>query len=136
MTLMTAPSSSRILVVTRSATLRIKELDFVAAAHSIGCNKRQIIWHEIIPNLLNQVIVIFTLEIGIAILNEAALSFLGMGIPAPNPSWGLMIAEGKSAMFFRPWLVVLPGIALFILVIAINLMGDGVRDVTAPEHRN
>ena len=70
------------------------------------------------------------------VLAEAALSFLGVGIQPPTPSWGLMIAEGKTAMFYRPWLVILPGIALFLLVIATNLMGDGLRDVTAPEGRN
>ncbi len=124
------------LVVSRAATLRVKELDYIASAEAIGCNKWQIIWHEIIPNLLNQIIVVFTLEVGVAILSEAALSFLGLGVPAPIPSWGLMIAEGKAAMFYQPWLVIIPGIALFILVVSINLLGDGARDVTAPEHRS
>ena len=91
---------------------------------------------DILPTVMNQILVVFTLEVGVAIIAEASLSFLGVGVPAPNPSWGLMIAEGKASMFFRPWLVVLPGITLFFLVIAINLMGDGMRDVTAPEHRN
>jgi len=79
--------------------------------------------------------VIFTLEVGHAIIVEASLSFLGVGVPAPTPSWGLMISEGKSSMFFLPWLVILPGAALFLLVIAVNLMGDGLRDATAPEGR-
>lgn len=124
------------LVVTRTATMQICQLDYINAARALGSSKRQIIFHEILPNLLNQIIVIFTLEFGIAILAEASLSFLGVGVQAPIPSWGLMIAEGKASMFFRPWLVVLPGIALFCLVIGINLMGDGMRDVTAPENRN
>ena len=124
------------LVVTRSATMQIRGLDYVAAAEAIGASRRQILLHEVLPNLLNQIIVIFTLELGIAILSEAALSFLGVGIQPPTPSWGLMIAEGKTAMFYRPWLVILPGMALFLLVIATNLMGDGLRDVTAPEGRN
>jgi peptide/nickel transport system permease protein len=124
------------LVVTRAATQRIRSLDFVAAAAASGATSRQIIWHEILPNLLSQIIVIFTFELGIAILAEASLSFLGVGIQPPTPSWGLMIAEGKQAMFFRPWLVVLPGMGLFVLVIAANLMGDGLRDITAPEGRN
>ena len=80
--------------------------------------------------------VIFTFELGIAILAESSLSFLGVGIQPPTPSWGLMIAEGKQAMFYRPWLVVLPGICLFLLVIGANLMGDGLRDITSPEGRN
>ncbi|WP_246617873.1 ABC transporter permease [Rhizobium populisoli] len=124
------------LVVTRSATQRIRQLDFVAAASASGATSRQIIWHEILPNLISQIIVIFTFELGIAILAEASLSFLGVGIQPPTPSWGLMIAEGKAMMFYRPWLVILPGICLFVLVIGANLMGDGLRDITAPEGRN
>jgi peptide/nickel transport system permease protein len=124
------------LVVTRSATQRIRSLDFVAASAASGANSRQIIWHEILPNLFSSIIVIFTFELGIAILAESSLSFLGVGIQPPTPSWGLMIAEGKQAMFYRPWLVILPGICLFLLVIGANLMGDGLRDITSPEGRN
>jgi len=124
------------LVVTRTSTMRLRQLDFVAAARAIGSSRRQILWHEILPNLLNQIIVVFTFEVGIAVLAEAALSFLGVGIQPPTPSWGLMIAEGKMAIFHRPWLVVLPGMALFLLVIGANLLGDGLRDVTSPEKRN
>jgi peptide/nickel transport system permease protein len=124
------------LVVTRTVTMQIRELDYVTAARALGSTRWQVISHEVLPNLLNQIIVIFTLEVGVAIIAEASLSFLGVGVPAPNPSWGLLIAEGKNSMFFRPWLVVVPGLFLFGLVIAINLMGDGLRDVTAPENRN
>lgn len=123
------------LVVTRTATQQIRNLDYITAAKAIGSSRRQIILTEILPNLANHIIVIFTLEVGVAILAEAALSFLGVGIQPPTPSWGLMIAEGKTSMFFRPWLVILPGICIFILVIAANLLGDGLRDVTAPENR-
>ena len=77
------------------------------------------------------------LEMAHAILLEAALSFLGVGVQPPLPSWGLMVAEGKDyIMFGEPWLITIPGLALFLLVLAINLVGDGVRDVTAPENRN
>ncbi|WP_415818910.1 ABC transporter permease [Bordetella tumbae] len=124
------------LVVTRTSTLRLRQLDFVAAARAVGSNRRQILFHEILPNLLNQIIVVFTFEIGIAVLAEAALSFLGVGIQPPTSSWGLMISEGKMAIFHRPWLVVLPGMALFLLVMGANLLGDGLRDVTSPDKRN
>src|SRR5262245_5425412 len=127
---------SYFLVVTRAVTMQIRELDYVTAARALGATRWQVISHDVLPNLVNQVIVIFTLEVGVAIIAEASLSFLGVGVPAPNPSWGLLIAEGKNSMFFRPWLVVVPGLFLFALVIAINLMGDGLRDVTAPENRN
>lgn len=124
------------LVVTRAATQHVRSLDFVAAARASGARPYQIIWHEILPNLSSQIIVIFTFELGISILAEASLSFLGVGIQAPTPSWGLMIAEGKEAMFYRPWLVVLPGMFLFVLVIGANLMGDGLRDITSPGEKS
>jgi peptide/nickel transport system permease protein len=116
--------------------MQIRELDYIDAARSLGIGKLRIISGEILPNLMNHMIVIFTLEVGLAILSESALSFLGVGIQPPTPSWGLMIAEGKAAMFFQPWLIIIPGTALFILVLATNLMGDGLRDVTSPENRN
>lgn len=121
------------LVVARSATKRIRALDYVTAAEAIGASRFQIITRDILPNLMNQIIVIFTLEVGVAILSEASLSFLGVGIQPPTPSWGLLIAEGKDALFYQPWLIILPGIALFLLVVAINMMGDGIRDITDPE---
>ena len=123
------------LVVSRSATQKIKNLDYVTSARAIGASKFQIIMRDIIPNTFSQIIVIFTLEVGIAILNEASLSFLGVGIQPPTPSWGLLIAEGKEAIFFQPWLIILPGIALFTLVVSINMMGDGLRDITDPNSK-
>jgi peptide/nickel transport system permease protein len=85
---------------------------------------------------MNHLIVIFTLEMAHAIILEAALSFLGLGVQPPTPSWGLMIAEGKDMLLFEPWLITIPGVALFCLVLAINMLGDGIRDVTSPEGRN
>jgi peptide/nickel transport system permease protein len=126
----------RFAVVMRSSTQQVRNLDYVAAAQALGCSKVRIIMAEIMPNVANNLIVVATLEMAHAILLEAALSFLGLGVQPPQPSWGLMVAEGKGYMFFDPWLVGIPGAALFALVLAINLMGDGVRDVTAPERRN
>ena len=79
---------------------------------------------------------VLTLEMALAILIEATLSFLGLGIQPPTPTWGNLIAEGRNFMFFKPYLVTIPGLALLVLAIAINMMGDGVRDITAPEGRN
>ena len=123
------------LVVARTTTKRIREMDFITAAKALGFNNRQIISREILPNISNQIIVIFTLEVGVAILAEASLSFIGVGIQPPTPSWGLLIAEGKDAIFFQPWLIILPGIALFALVVSINMLGDGLRDITDPTSR-
>jgi peptide/nickel transport system permease protein len=88
---------------------------------------------EIMPNILGNLVVVATLEMASAILLEASLSFLGLGVQPPLPSWGLMIAEAKLYMFFSFWLIAIPGTALALLVLAINMVGDGIRDVTAPE---
>ncbi len=125
----------RYAVVLRSATQQVRNLDYVTAARAIGCPTWRIIAGEVLPNVSSHLIVVATLEMGSAILLEAALSFLGLGVQPPAPSWGLMISEAKGYMFFSPWLITIPGLALFSLVLAINLLGDGVRDVTAPEGR-
>ncbi len=125
----------RFAVVMRSATQQIRNLEFVSAAQALGCSTPRIILSEIMPNIANHLIVIATLEMAHAILLEAALSFLGLGVQPPEPSWGLMVSEGKGLMFFEPWLITIPGAAIFALVLAINLLGDGIRDVTAPENR-
>jgi len=126
----------RFAVVMRSTTQQVRNLDYVAAAQAIGCSTPRIIFAEIMPNIVNNLIVVATIEMAHAIILEAALSFLGLGVQPPAPSWGLMIAEGKNHMLFDPWLVGIPGTALFILILSINLLGDGIRDVTAPENRN
>ncbi|MCY4454306.1 MAG: ABC transporter permease [Immundisolibacterales bacterium] len=123
----------RFAVVMRSATMQVRNLDFVAAAQALGCSTSRIVFTEILPNVANHLIVVATVEMAHAILLEAALSFLGLGVQPPEPSWGLMISEAKGLMFFDGWLIVIPGTALFALVLAINLLGDGVRDVTAPD---
>jgi peptide/nickel transport system permease protein len=118
----------RFAVVSRSATQQVASLDYIAAARAAGCSRRWIILREILPNIAHHLIVIATIEMAIAILLEAALSFLGLGVPPPLPSWGLMIAEAKDYMFFKPWVIEIPGLALLILVLGINLLGDGLRD--------
>jgi peptide/nickel transport system permease protein len=126
----------RFVVVTRSVTQQTRVADYVTAAEAVGASRLRIILGEVLPNILNHIIVIASLEMGVAILVEAALSFLGLGIRPPTPSWGLMVSEGRNFMFFQPYLVAVPGVAIFVLVIAINMLGDGIRDITAPEGRN
>ena len=118
----------RFAVVARSTTMQVRNLDFVAAAWCAGCSRFRILAGEVLPNIASHLVVVATLEIALAILLEAALSFLGLGVPPPLPSWGLMIAEAKDYMFFSPWVIMIPGICLFVLVLGINLLGDGLRD--------
>jgi peptide/nickel transport system permease protein len=126
----------RFAVVMRASTQQLRSMEYVAAARAIGCSTPRILLAELFPNILNNWIVVATLEIAHAILLEAALSFLGMGVQPPLPSWGLMIAEAKDYMFFSPWMIAVPGTVLSLLVLSINLMGDGIRDITAPEGRS
>ncbi|MBE9476348.1 MAG: ABC transporter permease [Proteobacteria bacterium] len=126
----------RFAVVMRSCTMQIRDLDYITSAKALGCSTPRILLTEIMPNVLNSLIVVVTLEMAHAIVLEAALSFLGLGVQPPLPSWGLMISEGKDMLLFEPWLITIPGVALFTLIFAINMLGDGIRDVTAPENRN
>ncbi len=126
----------RFAVVMRSTTQQIRNLDYVAAAEAAGCSVLRLLLTEIMPNVFNALIVVASLEVAHAVLLEAALSFLGLGVQPPTPSWGLMVAEGKGHMYFKPWVISIPGFAIFALVLSINLMGDGIRDITAPENRN
>lgn len=125
----------RFAVVTRSATQRLAHSDFVIAARTIGSSTPRILLVEILPNIVGPLIVVATVEIAHAVLLEAALSFLGLGVKPPLASWGLMVAEAKNQLLFRPWLIAIPGAALVTLVLAINLLGDALRDVVAPEGR-
>jgi peptide/nickel transport system permease protein len=125
----------RFAVVARTTTMQVRHLDYVAAARAAGASTRHILLREILPNILVHLIVVATLEMALAILLEAALSFLGLGVPPPLPSWGLMIAEAKDYMFFSPWVIMVPGLALFTLVLGINLVGDGLRDLLRTSQR-
>jgi peptide/nickel transport system permease protein len=126
----------RFAVVMRAATQQVRSLDYVAAAEATGASTARIIVGEVLPNVLPHLIVVASIEAASAILLEAALSFLGLGVQPPLPSWGLMIAEAKAYMFFSFWLIAIPGTALAVLVLAINMVGDGIRDVAAPGGRN
>jgi peptide/nickel transport system permease protein len=119
----------RFAVVARSTTMQIRNLDYVAAAWCSGVSRWWVLSREVLPNIATHLAVVATLEMALAILLEAALSFLGLGVPPPLPSWGLMIAEAKEYMFFSPWVIIIPGTALFFLVLGVNLLGDALRDM-------
>jgi peptide/nickel transport system permease protein len=119
----------RFAVVARTTTMQVRNLDYIAAAQAAGASRVHVLLREVLPNIANHLVVVATLEMALAILLEAALSFLGLGVPPPLPSWGLMIAEAKEYMFFSPWVIMTPGVVLFVLVLGINLLGDGLRDM-------
>ncbi len=125
----------RFAVVARTTTMQVRNLDYIAAAQAAGASRAHVLLREVLPNIAHHLVVVATLEMALAILLEAALSFLGLGVPPPLPSWGLMIAEAKEYMFFSPWLIMIPGVALFVLVLGINLLGDGLRDMLGAELR-
>jgi peptide/nickel transport system permease protein len=123
----------RFAVVARATTMQLRSLDYIAAAQAAGASRAHVLLREVLPNIAHHLVVVATLEMALAILLEAALSFLGLGVPPPLPSWGLMIAEAKEYMFFSPWVIMIPGVALFVLVLGINLLGDGLRDMLGAE---
>jgi peptide/nickel transport system permease protein len=117
----------RFAVVARSTSMQVRNLDYVAAARCAGASTPRLLFREILPNIASHLAVVATLEIALAILLEATLSFLGLGVPAPLPSWGLMISEGKDYMFFTSWVILIPGVTLFVFVLGVNFVGDGLR---------
>ncbi|WP_312699953.1 ABC transporter permease [Sedimentibacter sp.] len=118
--------------VVRSQTLALKEKEFVEAAKSIGVKKSTIMFRHILPNCLPSLIVLFTMNIPASILSESSLSFLGIGAQPPASSWGLMVVQGKQWLFSNPWIAIAPGVAILILVLAFNFLGDGLRDAIDP----
>jgi peptide/nickel transport system permease protein len=125
----------RFAVVMRSATQQVRSLEYVAAAQAAGASTMRIILGEVLPNVVPHLIVIATLEAASAILLEASLSFLGLGVQPPLPSWGLMISEAKAYMFFSFWLIAIPGSSLALLIFAINLAGDGLHEALTPQEK-
>jgi peptide/nickel transport system permease protein len=119
----------------RGEVLSLKERDFVAEAKVIGCSNTKILVRHILPNVMDTILVLLTLQVGWAINIEAALSFLGAGIPPPTPAWGLMVAGGKDFLASAWWIATLPGIAILITVICFNLLGDWMRDYFDPKLR-
>ncbi|MCY3796165.1 MAG: ABC transporter permease [Chloroflexi bacterium] len=122
--------------LTRGLTLSASEEDYVLAARALGSSNRRIMMAHILPNITAAIIVTVSLDIGGIILAEATLSFLGLGIQPPNPSWGSMVAVGNRYLQTAPWISLVPGTAIFITVMSINLLGDGLRDALDPYLRN
>ena len=122
--------------VIRGEVLSLRERDFVRLAIVAGCSKRTIMRRHILPNVLNSAIVLGTLMLGVVIVAEASLSFLGVGVPPPQPAWGLMLADGKKGMMAGYWLLtVLPGSCIVLMVLAANLLGDWLRVKLDPQLR-
>ncbi|GMG93639.1 ABC transporter permease [Cupriavidus metallidurans] len=122
--------------IVRGAVVSVRENMYVHAAQSIGASTSRILWRHILPNVLPPVIVLFTTRVGTAILAESGLSFLGLGVPPPAPTWGGMLSgDGRTFMFQGPWLALAPGICLTVVVYAINVYGDAMRDLLDPRLR-
>jgi len=122
--------------IIRGAVIAVRENLYVDAAQSLGAGTPRILWRHILPNVLPPVIVLFTTRLGIVILAEAGLSFLGLGVPPPAPTWGGMLSgSGRAYMYQGPWLALAPGLCLTIVVYAINMFGDALRDLLDPRMR-
>ncbi len=118
--------------IVRSQTLQLREREFIEAAQVMGVPRRRIILRHVLPNCLPTLIVLFTLNVPSAILTESSLSFLGLGIQAPDASWGLMVNAGRQYLYNAPWLSLIPSGAIMLTVLAFNFLGDGLRDVLDP----
>ena len=118
--------------ITRAAALGVWSREYVLAARACGQGAWSISWHHVLPNILPVLIVQATIQFAVAILAEAALSYLGLGTQPPQPSWGRMLNEAQQMLFQAPWLAIYPGVAIALAVLGLNLMGDGLRDLLDP----
>jgi peptide/nickel transport system permease protein len=119
----------------RASTLSVKQNEFVMAARAAGAAPSGIIWRHILPNVVAPIIVLATLGVGLAILIAAGLSFIGIGAQPPTPEWGSMLSTGRTYIRDAPWIAVFPGLAIMIVVLALNLLGDGLREALDPRMR-
>ncbi len=122
--------------IVRSVVLSVRETEYVQAAKALGTNPLGVVFKHVLPNSLSPLIVQLTLSIGTAILDVAALGFLGLGAQPPQPEWGLMIRDGFTQFLRAPWMSIFPGIAIFLSVVGFNLLGDAIRDVLDPRLRD
>lgn len=121
--------------VLRGEVLRIKQGEFISLAVIAGCSKKRIMFRHVFPNMVNTLVILATLQLGVVIIAEASLSFLGVGVPPPNPAWGSMIAEGRAYMSTAWWLCTWPGLAILLVVLSCNLFGDWLRVRLDPKFR-
>lgn len=121
--------------LTRASTLSLKSQGYVQAAKVLGYSDIRIMLTQLLPNMLGPIIVIGTLGMGGAVLAEASLSFLGLGIRPPYPSWGSMLSDARDQITTAPWISIFPGLAIFVTVLGLNLLGDGLRDILDPQSR-
>ncbi len=121
--------------VIRGQTLSLREQEFIEAARSVGCRPIWILARHVLPNVASSVLVILTLEIGRIIVLESTLSFLGLGVQPPTPSWGTALADGKEYLITAWWMATFPGLAIMTVVLCLNVLGDGVRDWLEPRMR-
>jgi peptide/nickel transport system permease protein len=119
----------------RAEFLSLREQDFVTAARALGVSDWRIIFRHMVPNAIAPVLVSATIGIAGAILTEAGLSFLGFGVPPPHATWGNILSDGKNYLFDAPWLTVIPGVAILVVVLSFNLFGEGLRDILNPKLR-
>ena len=119
--------------ITRASVLGESGKEYVMAARSVGAGARRVLWRHVMPNTLSPIIVAASLGIASAILDAAALGFLGLGAQPPTPEWGLLLSRNRGYMFTSPWMVFFPGIAIMFLVLGFNLLGDGLRDALDPK---
>lgn len=121
--------------VVRGEVLSLKERDFVTAAKALGGRDFYVLLRHVVPNTFSSITVIATFAMAVVIISEASLSFLGLGVPVHIPTWGSMLSEGRSYINRAPWLTIFPGLAIFVTVFGINLLGDGLRDIFDPKLR-
>jgi ABC-type dipeptide/oligopeptide/nickel transport system permease subunit len=121
--------------LSRASALTIRELPYIEAATALGMPRRQSVYVHVMPNSIAPIIVQGSLQVGLTILTLAGLGFLGLGVPPPDPEWGAMLGEARGYIFRSPWLSIWPGLAIFLVVIAFNLLGDGLRTVLNPRDR-
>lgn len=121
--------------VVRGLSLTLREREFIQAVRALGAHDARIIGRHLLPNALPPIIVIWTLEVARVILMESALSFLGLGVPPPTPTWGRMLAEGRDYLTVAGWIAIFPGLAIMVTVLGINFLGDGLRDLLDPRLR-